>query len=75
MAPAPGSKPFSDGYVESSLVARKYTSRVRMEVAERARQLRVVNGCVETNQHGANRGIRWYLAGRRECVICRILRQ
>lgn len=30
------------------------TFRVRMEVPERARQLRVVNGDIKTDKHGAN---------------------
>ncbi len=32
----------------------KETFRVRMEVPERARQLRVVNGRIKTDKHGAN---------------------
>ena len=46
-----------------------------MQVAERARQLRVVNGRIKPNKHGPNRGIRWYFSRRKECVICRILKK
>jgi hypothetical protein len=53
MAPAPGNRPFSDGYVESSLVGGERHNQ-GSNGGTGARQLCVINGHIETDKNGAN---------------------